>query len=535
MNSGNVYFKQNVVAEPLFNFWYAWPYLIPPASAAMYVANSHLKIMRSFVANPQVHAAALKNPSMLGGPFINYEAARAGEIKALIAKTIDEQAGLLELADAVRTLDETLQREAAGGSLEPLYQKVPESLRGYVELVYDTNNHPSMRVIEGLLYKSRYYEPSFQSVVLFEDEGGNRPFALSSPKLLDERHLHLRVPFADPRLDELFRMKSAPRPLGYVRELFGISGRPEADLFSSFFTEEAPPRPPRFEGDGVRVRYFGHACVLIEAAGVSILCDPLVSYGCGPDDGRFTYADLPERIDYALITHSHQDHCQFETLLQLRHKIGNVVVPRSSGGSLVDPSLKLILKNIGFANVHEVDEVESFDVEGGSVTAMPFLGEHGDLSIRTKTAYLVRLKGRTILCAADSNNVEPKLYDHLHEVVGDVDVVFLGMECDGAPLSWLYGPLLTKPLPRKLDQSRRFDGSDCGKGMSLVRSLKPAQVYVYAMGQEPWLVYLTSIQYTDASRPIVESNGLVEQCRAEGIVSERLFRRKELLLEARGT
>src|SRR5215217_9545037 len=233
MTSENVFFKQNVVAEPLFNSWYAWPYLIPPASTAMYVANSHLKIMRSFVANPQVHVAALKNPSMLGGPFINYEAARAGEIKALIERTVDEQADLLELAAAARTLDETLQREAAGGSLEPLYKKVPECLRGYVELVYDTNNHPSMRVIEGLLYKSRYYEPAFQSVVLFEDEGGNRPFALSSPKLLDERHLHLRVPFADPRLDELFRMKSAPRPLGDVRELFGIAGRPEADLFSS--------------------------------------------------------------------------------------------------------------------------------------------------------------------------------------------------------------------------------------------------------------------------------------------------------------
>lgn len=30
--------------------------------------------------------------------------------------------------------------------------------------------------------------------------------------------------------------------------------------------------------------------------------------------------------------------------------------------------------------------------------------------------------------------------------------------------------------------------------------------------QEPWLKYLTSIQYTDESHPIVESNKLVASC-----------------------
>ena len=95
------YLRQNIVAEPLFNQWYAWPYLIPPASAAMYVANWHLKIMRSFVSAPQVHVAALKNPAMLGGPFINYEPARANDIKELMNRTVDEQAPMIELAEAL--------------------------------------------------------------------------------------------------------------------------------------------------------------------------------------------------------------------------------------------------------------------------------------------------------------------------------------------------------------------------------------------------------------------------------------------------
>jgi hypothetical protein len=118
-----------------------------------------------------------------------------------------------------------------------------------------------------------------------------------------------------------------------------------------------------------------------------------------------------------------------------------------------------------------------------------------------KLAHLIKLKGRTILCAADSNNIEPRLYGHIHRLIGEVDIFFIGMECDGGPLSWLYGPLLTKPLSRKHDHSRRLNGSDCRKGMGIVERLRPRQVYVYAMGQEPWLTFLTSILYTAESPP----------------------------------
>jgi hypothetical protein len=108
--------------------------------------------------------------------------------------------------------------------------------------------------------------------------------------------------------------------------------------------------------------------------------------------------------------------------------------------------------------------------------------------------------------------------------------MFLGMECDGGPLSWLYGPLMTKPIARKQDQSRRLDGSNYEKAKDIVDRLNPQQVFVYAMGQEPWLTFLTSIQYTDQSRPIVDSNKLVEDCRNRGLESERLYGQKEIYL-----
>ena len=237
-----LYLKQNILAEPLINRWYAWSYLIAPATAAMYIANSHLKIMRSFVSNPQVHVSALKNPAMIGGPFINYPASRAEEIESLMETTTKQQANMLELAEAIKTLDGVLSNEAEGYSLEPLYKKIPDALRGYVELVYDLNNNPSIRFIEGLLYNSPYYGQAAQGISLSLVDKDDRPFVFSTPRLDDEQHLNLNIPFYDERLDELFRAKNVPQSLGYMCEVLSIREK-DHELFSSFFTEEAPSTP----------------------------------------------------------------------------------------------------------------------------------------------------------------------------------------------------------------------------------------------------------------------------------------------------
>jgi len=530
MKDQKFYLKQNVIAEPLFNNWYAWPYLISPATAAMYIANSHLKIMQSFVATPQVHISALKNPAMIGGPFINYDVSKVPQIKNLLEKTTKEQAALIELAGAIKTLENNLTNQAEGYSLESHYQNVPDALKGYVELVYDLNNNPSIRFIEGLLYKSPYYKQSSQSIALSLVEGDNRSFVFSTPRLEDDKVLHLKIPFNSSVLDALFQMKYVPNSIDEIKAKLGISDKDEK-LFTSFFTEEAPEKHPKYNGEDVRLRYFGHACVLIESKDVSILCDPVISYNYDSSIDRYTFADLPETIDYVLITHNHQDHCMFETLLQLRHKIKNVIVPKNNGGALADPSLKLVLQNIGFNNVQEIDEMEFINIQGGFITGLPFFGEHADLNIRSKIAFYVDLLGKSVLLAADSNNIEPRMYKHIYDVLGkDIDILFLGMECDGGPLSWLYGSLLTKQLARKMDQSRRMDGSNFEKGISIVQQLHPKHVYVYAMGQEPWLTYLTSIEYTEVSRPIVESNKMVDDCIMQGLIAERLFGQKEILL-----
>lgn len=523
-----VYFRQNAIVEPLYNQWYAWPYLVSPMTAPMYVGNLHLRLMESFVANPQAHVAALQNPEMAGGPFLSFDETRVPSVARLLEETRQRSTALLRFVDAVRELVRLLSARADGSSLQPLYAEVPEPLKGFVELTYDVHNQPAIRFLESLLYRSPYYDETAQSLHFSVVEGDDRPFVFSTPRLEDDHRLGLSLPYRAEGLDSVFRMREEPQPIDFAREALEISGSADP-RFDTLFTAEPPRRAEPVEA-GIRVRYFGHACVLIETPDTAILTDPVVPYDHGGGMARFSFADLPPRIDYVLVTHAHQDHCMLETLLQLRHKVRHVVVPRNNGGSLADPSLKLALESSGFEGVLEIDELGRLETADGTITSIPFLGEHGDLNIRSKTTYLVRLLGRSFLFCADSNAFEPRLYDHLADIVGDLDAAFVGMECDGAPMSWLYGPLVTAPLARRMDQSRRLDASDCERAMELVRRLRPRAVYVYAMGAEPWLTYLTSIHYTDESRPIVQSRALVRECRARGICAERLYGRKELQL-----
>jgi len=490
-----------------------------------------MKIMDSYIKNPEVHAAAVKNPKMLGGPFMDYGGQRVDEVCALRDETKRKREAQIRFSTAISHLDAMLRTEAKGFSLQPLYAKVPEVLRGYVELVYDLNDYPSFRLFESLLYKSPYYAADTQSLLLSEITQDDRPFVLSTPRLDFEGAVHLRTPFRDEVIDQLFRAKTNPRPMGEIQEVFGSVTEGEGSIFGEFFTS-APPTPYiPYTGNGIRWRYFGHACILVETPKLSILFDPVLSYTYEHEISRYTYEDLPDKINYVIITHNHQDHVLFETLLQIRHKVENVIVPRSTGSSLQDPSLKLLLQQVGFPNVLELDELETIDRDEVRITGLPFIGEHADLDIRTKLGYLVNTRNQKLMFVADSCNIEPALYQHVSRDIGPVDVLFIGMECDGAPLTWLYGPLLTKQPARAADQSRRLAGSNFEQALDMVERFRCKEVYVYAMGQEPWLNYIMSLKYTDQSRPIVESNRLIEACTQRNIVAERLFGEKEILIE----
>lgn len=530
------YLKSNAVFEPLVSRWYAWPFMVSPATFAMVLKNRLLPILESFVESPEDHAMASEDPSLRGGPFIDFNGDMALP-QELLDDLMRDCTLQMEFATALEEANRLLQRHDKGASLEPLYPKLPAALRGLVELGYDLNNAPSIRIIEPLLYDSSLYDPKHQSVFLRLLQQDLRPFILSAPLLDESAGLLVEAPFRSSVYDRLSRARTTGISDAELEALaLDVPGRARSSAkLTDFFTTEAPARGyvPPAPGE-VRVRYFGHATILLEHEGVSIMTDPSIGYPMQNGIDRFSYADLPDRVDYVLITHNHQDHAMFETLLQMRHRIGTIVVPRCNGGALQDPSLKLALQHAGFPSVVELDELESLPIAGGSILGLPFLGEHGDLHIRSKLGFSVRLGQRSILCLADSNNLDPRLYERLAPRIGRQDMVFIGMECTGGPMSWLYGALMPSRLSVAHDNSRRLSGSDFQRARDIVERFDPRAVFVYAMGAEPWFSHITSIVYDDTSAPIVESDKLVAHCRAGGLVSERLYGKRTVSLGASG-
>ena len=489
--------------------------------------------MRSYTEKPEIHIKAKQLKSMRGGGFIDSECNDdlfTANIKLLIAST-ESELDFEMLADAFSELIQCLRQEATGGSLLSLYDKIPEVLKGRIELVYDLNNQPSFRLFEALFYKSKFNTSRLQSMRFENISSDARPFALSTPIFDKAGTLSICLPFKHTFYDRLFRARDVAIDEEEITSLFHMLENP-AFSFEDFKLLFVPhiehARPSRRSKSGVSIKYFGHATVLIESETTNILIDPVISYKYAGQSHRYTLADLPDRIDYVLITHSHLDHFLFESLIQLRHKIKHIIVPRSNEGSLQDPSLKGILCELGFTSIIQTSVLDEINFDDGVIKVLPFLGEHGDLDVTSKQAYCVNINDKNILFAADSNNIQPEMYQHIVEMIGPVDYIFIGMECEGAPMSWLYGALPLPHLTHAMDRSRRLDGSDCERAYQMINTLQCKNVFIYAMGGEPWLSFISSIVYEETSKAIIESNKLIARCRQEGLLIERLDHYKQI-------
>ncbi|WP_285405764.1 MBL fold metallo-hydrolase [Luteibacter sp. ME-Dv--P-043b] len=518
-----VYLADDVKIEPLVHRWYAWSHLISPAQLALNLAYRQIPMLRSFVTNPRVHEAASSDPRMLGGSFLELKADDVIAARQLLQDTLKSGAPLLRLAEDLIKQDRQLHKGETGHSLDHVYANLPESLAGMVEVTYDLNGNPSLRIFEEMLYKDRPTDARAEEIAFSRIDDSKRNFFLNTPRLPTDERMIVPLPFSSEHFSVLSRARIERVPFSEITSALGVSDEESAKRLRSYFSTEPPARHgTAYEGEGMRVRYFGHACVMVQSAESTILIDPFLAWDRNDEDGRLTFHDLPDHIDYIFLTHNHQDHFSIELLLQLRGRIGQILIPRNNPHSLADPSMKLVLEHIGHRNVRVMDPLETIELSSGRLMSIPFYGEHADLSIDSKQGLFVELKGKTFMFLADSDNKDRALYKRLVKLVGTVDILFIGMECDGAPLTWLYGPYLSAPINRKDDESRRLSGSDSDRAWSIVEELQCKTAYVYAMGQEPWLRFVAGLEYTKDSKQIIESDRFVTRCRAEGIHSERL-------------
>ena len=518
------FLRPDAIIEPLVDGFYAWLHTVTPVQAAMNLAFVQVPLLESCLQSPLVHINACRNPQLRGGFFVGIEESRSGEVRDLLASIKRDRAEMLGFAQAVAEAEELVRTSATGFDLTPLYPKLPSALSGLVEIAYDTSNQPAIRYIEpgGVQEQRLHRGASIGSAI-----SGNRGRApvhlehtaaclIGSPGPADT------VPAS--RSGGAVQVEGARYDAGWLREMLELDDDETAAL-AGLMAKQPDLSADRHIDSGARIRYFNHACLVLQTPEAAIITDPWVSADASATD-RFTYRDLPDHIDLALITHGHQDHIVLETLLALRGRIGTVVVPRSSRGNMADPSIALYLSHLGLP-VTEVDDFSEVEFPGGTVTATPFLGEHADLDIRAKSTYCVRLGGPAVFVGADSSGIDPGLYRYMRGEVGQVDVAFLGMECAGAPLTWLYQGLLTKPVTKKMSDSRTLSGSNAEQAAGIMTELGASEAYVYAMGEESWLGHVMATTYNEDSYQLKQVAEFVAWCADHGIKSDHLLGQAE--------
>lgn len=173
-------------------------------------------------------------------------------------------------------------------------------------------------------------------------------------------------------------MKSA----GFVE--FGSFSEPSA--FSS------GPRP--------RVMLLAHTSLLMQSERSAVITDPMLSRLLGSPEEAFGV--LRTRIGAICCTHSHWDHCNFQTLLWF-DKRTPILIPRVRRPTAFNPPMAEPLRRLGFTDVREVDLWTPVHIDDIEIVPVPFHGEQDepDAEIDHYT-YVLRTSGLSVYGGVDS-------------------------------------------------------------------------------------------------------------------------------------
>jgi L-ascorbate metabolism protein UlaG (beta-lactamase superfamily) len=183
--------------------------------------------------------------------------------------------------------------------------------------------------------------------------------------------------------------------------------------------------------DGIRVTMVGHATLLIQAAGLNVLTDPLWSDRASPvsfaGPGRVTppgiaFADLPP-IHVVLLSHNHYDHLDVATLRRLHADHRPLIVTPLGNDAIVRkaiPEARIVTGDWGDRlPLEDNAEVHIVPAYHWSARGM------GDRRMALWGGFMLRTAAGLVYFAGDTGYGDGAIFRTMRERYGPVDVALL--------------------------------------------------------------------------------------------------------------
>lgn len=187
-----------------------------------------------------------------------------------------------------------------------------------------------------------------------------------------------------------------------------------------------------------RITWFGHSAFLIEIDGKVLLVDPMFGEVPSPFPmfGGKRYSsrlpleieELPE-IDIVLLSHNHYDHLDYGTILKIKHKVGQFIMPLGVGSNLEKWGVEK-------ERIHEYDWWDELHFEGLNFACTPARHFSGrsllDRNATLWCSWVIKGSDSSIFFSGDSGYAPH--FKEIGEKYGPFDVTL--MECGQYDKRW---------------------------------------------------------------------------------------------------
>ena len=195
-------------------------------------------------------------------------------------------------------------------------------------------------------------------------------------------------------------------PGAFLKWQLGDRGEAWPRSFPSPFPADRPPE--RFEGEGVRIVYVGHATFLMQARGKNVLIDPVWSERASPvsfvgpkrvNPPGIDFDRLPP-IDVVLVTHNHYDHMDADTIGRLWQRFApRIVTPLGNDAILKNNVPGLAATAVDWGDV--VDLGDDLEVHVEPTQHWSARGA-SDRMHALWASFVVRSGARKVYCVGDT-------------------------------------------------------------------------------------------------------------------------------------